>query len=269
LFFLGYSGDAGHELWVSDGSVDGTRLVRDIVPGRQGCGLEGMISSGDTLYFIASDEGGVQGLWKSDGSEEGTVLVRNTAAVLNGGGEGVVYFEGSDASSGSELWRSDGTGEGTVLVVDLNPGPGGSSKYGTTRTAAEINGFLYFTGNDGFHGYELWRIPLDGAEDVAFTPQAGDANLDGQFDQSDLVAVLQAGKYITPQPAVFEEGDFNGDGWFNQLDIVAALETGNYLEGPYASLSKSVGQDGRFKTGSLEQETIGVQTFEESDSEAL
>jgi hypothetical protein len=63
----------------------------------------------------------------------------------------------------------------------------------------------------------------------------GDANRDLQFDQLDIVQVLQAAKYLSGAPATFEEGDWNGDGVFDQLDIVAALQTGNYLKGPYAA----------------------------------
>jgi ELWxxDGT repeat protein len=58
LFFLASSRDAGEELWVSDGTVAGTGLVRDIVPGTQGCSLANMVSVDDTLYFSATDESG-------------------------------------------------------------------------------------------------------------------------------------------------------------------------------------------------------------------
>jgi hypothetical protein len=64
----------------------------------------------------------------------------------------------------------------------------------------------------------------------------GDANRDLQFDQHDIVQVLQAGKFRTGEPATWEEGDWNGDGFFDQLDIVAALQTGNYLQGTYAAV---------------------------------
>ena len=64
--------------------------------------------------------------------------------------------------------------------------------------------------------------------------EAGDANRDFQFDQLDIVQVLQAAKYLSGQDATFGEGDWTGDGVFDQLDIVAALQTGNYLQGPYA-----------------------------------
>ena len=59
---------------------------------------------------------------------------------------------------------------------------------------------------------------------------AGDANGDGAFNQLDIVQVLQAAKYLTDEPATFEEGDWNNDGFFNQLDIVEALQVGTYLQ---------------------------------------
>jgi hypothetical protein len=75
--------------------------------------------------------------------------------------------------------------------------------------------------------------------------QAGDANMDLQFDQFDIIKVQIAAKYLTGQPATWGEGDWNGapggspgdpppgDNVFNQLDVIAALATGNYLAGPY------------------------------------
>jgi len=48
----------------------------------------------------------------------------------------------------------------------------------------------------------------------------------------DIVQVLQQAKYLTGQPATWEEGDWTGDGVFDQFDIVAALQTDDYLRGP-------------------------------------
>jgi hypothetical protein len=91
---------------------------------------------------------------------------------------------------------------------------------------------------------DLWRAPviLPPAEDAL---QAGDADQNCSFDQLDLVRVLQAGKYLSGDPATWGEGDWNGapggspseppagDGLFDQLDIIAALSTGQYLQGSY------------------------------------
>ena len=122
--------------------------------------------------------------------------------------------------------------EDEVVYDDLLPWPVDADGQGKslTRTSAQA------WGNDPASW--LASDPTPGSL-TEFVPQAGDANMDGEFDQGDIVLLLQANKYNTGQPATFAEGDFTGDGVFNQLDIVAALQTGNYLQGPYASLSKS------------------------------
>ena len=56
----------------------------------------------------------------------------------------------------------------------------------------------------------------------------GDANLDLEFNSTDLVIVFQIGKYETAQPAVWAEGDWTGDGAFTSSDFVAAFQNGGY-----------------------------------------
>jgi hypothetical protein len=60
----------------------------------------------------------------------------------------------------------------------------------------------------------------------------GDADLDGLFNSSDFVAVFQAGKFETAQPASWGEGDWNGDNQFGSSDFVAAFQDGGYEKGP-------------------------------------
>ena len=53
----------------------------------------------------------------------------------------------------------------------------------------------------------------------AVTLAAGDADYNLQFDEDDIVQVLQAGKYLSGNPATWSEGDFNGDGAVDLLDL--------------------------------------------------
>ena len=86
-----------------------------------------------------------------------------------------------------------------------------------------------------------------GLDNVRLTAlAAGDSNGDLQFDQLDIVQVLQADRYLRGTDATFEQGDWNGDGRFNQLDIVAALQTGNYLRGEYAFHAHAYSKPGDF-----------------------
>ena len=58
----------------------------------------------------------------------------------------------------------------------------------------------------------------------------GDADLNGVFDFSDLVLVLQHGTYEDDQVgnAIWSDGDWNGDGEFDSADFVLAFQTGLY-----------------------------------------
>src|SRR5690606_25297013 len=62
----------------------------------------------------------------------------------------------------------------------------------------------------------------------------GDANLDGQFSSSDLVAVFVAGTYEDSivGNSSWASGDWNGDGDFTTSDLVLAFQSGGYEQGP-------------------------------------
>lgn len=64
------------------------------------------------------------------------------------------------ASSAGEFWSSNGTA--VTRVADINPGPKGSYPYGLTN----LNGTLFFSADDGTHGYQLWQSDGTAADTV-------------------------------------------------------------------------------------------------------
>ena len=79
-------------------------------------------------------------------------------------------------------------------------------------------------------------IAADGAAVIAFaTP--GDANLNGQVDVFDLVAIGGGGDYGTGAAAAWATGDVNYDGQANIFDVVGISASGAYGVGPYHSLA--------------------------------
>ena len=60
----------------------------------------------------------------------------------------------------------------------------------------------------------------------------GDANLNGEFNTSDLVDVFQKGKFETGQSATWSQGDWDGDGFFATGDFVLAFQDGGFEKGP-------------------------------------
>ncbi len=155
----------GDELWKSDGTKDGTVIVKDIRPGRDGSFPTELTVVDSTLFFRAND--GVTGdeLWKSDGTEAGTVLVKDInpgedgsyPAQLTGMGADL-FFRAQEDTKGGELWKSDGTEAGTVLVKDINPGSSYSSPEQLTVVDLEKDTpTLFFSAYNDTEGTELWR----------------------------------------------------------------------------------------------------------------
>jgi hypothetical protein len=81
--------------------------------------------------------------------------------------------------------------------------------------------------------------PLAQGASIQWVNGAGDANTDNEFNQFDIIALLQAGLYLTNLPATWSTGDFDGNGRFDQFDIILASQTQppHYLQGPFAARS--------------------------------
>ena len=75
LYFAASRTDSGSELWVTDGTPAGTRLLRDIAPGVSSSWPRKLTVVGERIYFGADD--GVSGreLWSTDGTAAGTTRV--------------------------------------------------------------------------------------------------------------------------------------------------------------------------------------------------
>jgi ELWxxDGT repeat protein len=143
-FFRGINA-AGEEPWVSDGTMAGTFMLKDIKTTAPSNSLPSAFTPmGGAMYFIATDNDGVRKLWKSDGTTAGTVVVKEPSAGGPIMGFGVnsdlIVFQnqlffaaftnsGPLFANGVELWKSDGTAAGTVQVQDLIPGNFSSSPH--------------------------------------------------------------------------------------------------------------------------------------------
>ncbi len=162
LYFVLRTAEHGEELWASDGTGEGTVLVRDIRPGPRSSYPRELTEIDGRLVFAADD--GVTGheLWTSDGTPEGTAAVADLApgrassfprglTVI----DSVLVFAATDGEHGAEPWLSDLTAEGTRMIQDLHPGPAPSSPREPTVSGSRV----YFNATDGSSGFELYALP--------------------------------------------------------------------------------------------------------------
>ena len=181
LFYFGANvpSQGGYELWRSDGTANGTFLVRDINPGSSGSSGQDFIGYNGKLIFSAYEPLHGWEVWITDGTEWGTTIVKD---LWPGPGYGLstwysdygprfvrsgdwIYFVpypnyGSQVHDlAGELWKTDGTEIGTQPVRDIYPGKDSYSWPYTSDPIqmADIDGVLVFSAEDGIHGRELWR----------------------------------------------------------------------------------------------------------------
>jgi ELWxxDGT repeat protein len=123
-------GGKAPQLWLTNGTVAGTTVVKDI-------------GGGEILGF------GVGG----GGVGSGAI-----API-----DGRFFIAAQNAKYGNALWQSNGTVAGTTLVQDFGTGEAATAPYAYALT--ELNGQLIVAANDGTHGLELWSGPIPAAQE--------------------------------------------------------------------------------------------------------
>lgn len=270
LYFSARDVEHGRELWQSDGTPDGTRLVANLAPGNSGSYPDQLTESHGELFFAYHHPLLGRELWKSDGTPQGTLPVKNIRA---GAGSsypsqltdinGTLFFVANDGQHGTELWQSDGTIGGTVMVADSRPGSSGSYPGQLTN----VGGTLFFSVSDPLTGSEPWMlvqpvevnirpylepnlISLNSWQRVTVAILGTEALDTSQIDRKSLkLAGADVAPWLFGLPDAWLY-DVNGDG---RLDLIAkfpirnlelsATDTSVLLEGKLVSGQRIQGTD--------------------------
>lgn len=131
---------SGLELWTTDGSRAGTRLVKEIGYGATSgvyypdrLRAAGIMLNGKLLFSGQRNTTEGFQLWESDGTPSGTRLLKHLAQAkgysyphatypldfVKAGS--IVFFNAFTDNEGSEWWRTDGTADGTFMLPDFTP----------------------------------------------------------------------------------------------------------------------------------------------------
>lgn len=183
LTYFAFRGlEVGEEVWRSDGTAEGTSVVRDIAPGLAGSDPHLEIAWQNRLFFTTDDG---RAMWSSDGTADGT---RRLADLDSTATRGSSRFLGLNdellfrfiPAARSRVYRTDGTPEGTAeLAASIDVVIDDFTFYGQESIISLGDGALLIA-SDGVRGNELWRYSPDsnGSEDP-IGPDAARADLDG------------------------------------------------------------------------------------------
>lgn len=156
LFFRAESDGHGCELWQTDGTPNGTRIVADVWPGPLGSKPYWIRpnSTNEVVYFRVMDPGMGEELWAYKRQSQAALLavdfnqVRIPAhgATAMGANDEYVYF-GVREPLNWGLARTDGTAAGTILLGDFGVSKTSTSSFETLFAADGTFWFLnWYTG---------------------------------------------------------------------------------------------------------------------------
>jgi ELWxxDGT repeat protein len=182
----------GQALWVTDGTTDGTRLLKDFDPSSP-TGPEVRLVNWKGMVHAVVNFNGRTELWRTDGTSAGTTF-EQVLGVDNyfetAGTTQLYYVEYATGGGRSEIWRTDGnsnvrlatlantsagafrTAGDRLFFGATDPATGADVVWtsdGTPQGTIPLKTFLridylvtagnllFFQGEDSAHGQELWR----------------------------------------------------------------------------------------------------------------
>ncbi|MBI4584720.1 MAG: hypothetical protein HY717_11960 [Planctomycetes bacterium] len=179
FFFLRYFDETGrgplYQLWISDGTLQGTLTLADIE------NWEGLLESGgaatkERFFFPAFSSGFGHELWASDGTPEGTQMVKDIlTGPMSSSPGGFTAVGDKVAFNAGQLWFSDGTPDGTqAMLVDFNIKPGQNNC--GARGLCSVGDRVFFISECGEEVEVLWAS--DGTAEgtgpvIEFSPPQG------------------------------------------------------------------------------------------------
>lgn len=113
MIFAADDGVHGPELWRSDGTAEGTVMVKNLQADPTSMAPDLLTTAGPAVYFRTNDGAAGDTLWRSDGTAAGTRQVADLAPGPEGASPGQLtaaggrlFFTANDGTAGPALWAA-------------------------------------------------------------------------------------------------------------------------------------------------------------------
>ena len=165
LYFIADSGTYHGQLWQSDGTAAGTKLLKVICPTQSPFYDTDPYYTplNNKLYFTANDNISGTQIWLTDGTTAGTTKVTNIDSAIGGfypsqflEYNNKLFFEGKDANQYYQRYVTDGTAGGTVIVKSDSAQVGAHWGFQPNYMTV-FNGLLYMSGSDSAYKTQVWK----------------------------------------------------------------------------------------------------------------
>ncbi|MBP7273794.1 MAG: T9SS type A sorting domain-containing protein [Saprospiraceae bacterium] len=200
-YFVASDATSGTELWKSNGTSNGTRVVRDIHSGIANSNIKSLIADGNNwLYFIIQEEN-VSELWRTNGNEnatlkQGNIFTNNTQEIKDCWMLSGTLIIQTESANSINFWRWDA---GAQQVQLLN-----SHLRSDVVGDVMIVGFgekLIYLINDVSQGYQIWQT--DGTISGSFLTIDLAAGIGQETDAPYSFAYINNQLFITLKNDVF------------------------------------------------------------------
>jgi len=190
LLFQAADSDAGMELWTSDGTLNGTHLLKDILPGTEKSKPRDFVDFNGLVYFrIDVTQDGVidyPQLWRTDGTGAGTERANTTPMFygtsqfngLPGAGPppfGVagdhLFFSGFEPATEVELWQIEN--EAPTAAADTASSTGAAVTINVLANDSDPDGALATTSVRIAQSPANGSATIDATGSIRYTPNSG------------------------------------------------------------------------------------------------
>ncbi|MCG8697222.1 MAG: hypothetical protein MI922_04150, partial [Bacteroidales bacterium] len=166
IFFAAKTDAKGDELYVTDGTVEGTKLVKDINPDAANANPRQMTELGGKLYFRADNGKEGEELWVSDGTDAGTKMISDIYFGPSSSGPDLLTpFNGKllfiaatlESSADEQKWLHiyDPVGDQVTKVADIQAKSGGDANLRKIQVSVSKN-LAFFIGEPKGENNEIY-----------------------------------------------------------------------------------------------------------------
>ncbi|MBV9961069.1 MAG: T9SS type A sorting domain-containing protein [Parafilimonas sp.] len=224
LFIFYHSNNDTAQLWISDGTSAGSKLIQQL-PSQY---VSDGVAVGDTVYFAGYDSAHGSELWRADNTAGSAVMVKDIFTGATGSSinsfaayNGKAYFTAVDASNTRYVFSSNGTAGGTKKLFNTPA---------TGMPFAVANNKLFFNAIDPTYGQVLFASTGTSGGTKILTDKITGQPLSGP----NYLTVYNDAVYCTASNNTYGQEVFKTNGTTNGTTVLKDIVPGVY--GSYPGL---------------------------------